>query len=435
MHLTPYAKIRGLIPRKSVYWVHPRSTWANDYDAKVVWFHDGDFDFSQPLNLDQVHACFGKPENETFPLFILINGNARFGNIFNAETDGATGLIVLGNLSADHIVVGGQEIFVSGELNVQELFWGLLNHGILSDTGKISTRVFINIDYGIDYQRFKNIKNIKIEHLLTDEQEDLYAEGHLLRALFEEKFVIKPNELLDDVYSLKNWLKHWLILEALEKNNRILRQTWNVDFLQKESRQTAPLHNSIFEETDYQHAIPEHDIRRNNGMSQKRIIEANQFDLQKDALITFVKLCLNEPYLSVATRFLEQTTIEELEQDVELLDALWLFCEDNDIPLLTRLDWKADVEDFVYFLDRKLRLNFDIEIDLHAIQLTDGLTLDKAMQQYDGLLRQNKLQLGFASDDSDHYIFFVHPTEAAGNMAGLFERSGSGYVYQVTQDL
>lgn len=427
MHLTSYAKVKHLLPRKSVYWVHPRSTWADDYDAKVVWFHDGDFDFSQPLNLDQVQACFGKPENETFPLFILINGNARFGNIFNAKTDGTTGLIVLGNLSADHIVVGGQEIFVAGDLAMKELFWGDDNHGNLTANGKISTRVFINTNYGTDYNRFKNGKNLQIEHLLTDEQEDLCAEGHLLRALFEEKFVLKPDELLDDVYSLKDWLKDWLILEALEKNERVLRQAWNADFFRAENRQSPPPNTPISKGIDDGYDVLLHDIKENTA--------ENRFDLSKSTFITLIRLCLNEPHLSAATRFLEQTTEGQLEGRSDLLDAFWLFCGDNDISLLTRLDWKAEVEDFVYFLDRKLRQNFGMEIDLQAIRLADDLPLDKAMQQYDGLIRHNGLQLGFADDASDSYIFFVHPTEAAGVMAGLFEVSGLGYAYQEAQDL
>lgn len=63
------------------------------------------------------------------------------GHIYNQDTDGACGLIVLGNLSARNMVVGGQEIYVTGDLAVAELCWGDYNHGTLMVQGNASAAV------------------------------------------------------------------------------------------------------------------------------------------------------------------------------------------------------------------------------------------------------------------------------------------------------
>lgn len=235
MQLVSYLQIKQFIPKDSCYYSDENSYYQHEYDDKNVWFHDGDYEFSDPLNLDLVDQIYSPSELPDYSPFMLINGSASFGNIFNWETDGSAGLVVLGNLSVENMVVGGQEIYVDGDLEVKDLFWGDYNHGHLTVNGKITSRVFLNTDYGFDHERFKKGDNIAIEHLLTDEQEDLYIEGDYLKALFNEKFIFNPEEIDDDIYSWKQWLKEWLILEALEKREPVLSTSWNVDFLPKEA--------------------------------------------------------------------------------------------------------------------------------------------------------------------------------------------------------
>ncbi|HFT8628379.1 TPA: hypothetical protein ACGSTE_005927 [Pseudomonas aeruginosa] len=52
-------------------------------------------------------------------------------HMWSLETDGAGGLIVLGDLTARNAMVGGQQIFVGGYLRIAELYWGYYNHGCL----------------------------------------------------------------------------------------------------------------------------------------------------------------------------------------------------------------------------------------------------------------------------------------------------------------
>lgn len=78
---------------------------------------------------------------------ILIDGNLEVDRyIYNENTDGAAGLIVNGDLAVRNMLVGGQEIYVSGSLTVRELFWGDYNHGDLTVKGDASAAVFADTD-------------------------------------------------------------------------------------------------------------------------------------------------------------------------------------------------------------------------------------------------------------------------------------------------
>src|SRR5690554_7585111 len=127
MKTLKYHEIQHLIPQDSVY---------SGYENEIVLFHEGDWT-TDKIDLDYADKLIPDYTDKEFPLLILVNGNVSIKNIFNGETDGSTGLIVLGNLTADNIVVGGQEIYVSGDLNVSGLYWGDYNHGNLEAKGTI----------------------------------------------------------------------------------------------------------------------------------------------------------------------------------------------------------------------------------------------------------------------------------------------------------
>lgn len=89
-------------------------------------------------------AHWPQPDGDPVPLFlVVVDGDLRVETLFNWDTDGCTGLIVRGNLSLGHAVVGGQEIYVCGDLSVRELFWGDYNHGGLQVRGRIRARLLM----------------------------------------------------------------------------------------------------------------------------------------------------------------------------------------------------------------------------------------------------------------------------------------------------
>lgn len=212
---------------ESVAHLIPEECWYKheDYTCDVIFF-EGDQQWDEPLDLDNAYAV---DETDDFHPFILVNGNLKAGNIFNAETDGSTGLIVLGNLEADNIVVGGQEIYVTGNLTVKDLFWGDYNHGGLLVKGSIQAKVFLNTDYGVEHARFLEENNIQIAHLLWDEQDDDYSDPDYLKTLFLPEFLLTEEEQDDDdIWSWKCWLNTSAVLTALEQKKPLLQKNIEV---------------------------------------------------------------------------------------------------------------------------------------------------------------------------------------------------------------
>ena len=78
----------------------------------------------------------------------LITGNLRVnGNITNEQDDGALSLVVLGDLHAKNIAIGGQNFYVRGNVNVEGVFCGSYNHGETHVDGNLSAGLLISNDY------------------------------------------------------------------------------------------------------------------------------------------------------------------------------------------------------------------------------------------------------------------------------------------------
>ncbi|MFD2118002.1 hypothetical protein ACFSTH_02275 [Paenibacillus yanchengensis] len=119
------------------------SSWRKYYKATdtddLVAYYDGDLTLSS-LNLDwYMHF----PEDKGV-LCIYVKGNCTIDYIYNQETDGAIALVVEGDLIAKNVVVGGQEIYVVGNMLVEEILCGSYNHGELIVEGNLSTNILIS---------------------------------------------------------------------------------------------------------------------------------------------------------------------------------------------------------------------------------------------------------------------------------------------------
>ncbi|MVT09865.1 hypothetical protein [Chitinophaga tropicalis] len=237
MEQKKFKEIKHLLPADS--WAAWRNKENNgEFEEELVMHHKGDWETSN-INLDDPGG------NGESIFLILIEGNLKAGNIYNKDTDGATGLIILGNLTADNIVVGGQEIYVTGNLYVKDLYWGHYNHGTLISKGAVQARVFISTDYSFDYKRFKQKDRIDLEYLLWDEDKG-YKERDPLPALFEEHFLSEPDDEYDDeIYSWSSWLDRREILGALDNNESVLR----ADFL-KDPQAPSFFQDDLISETN-----------------------------------------------------------------------------------------------------------------------------------------------------------------------------------------
>lgn len=127
-------------------WAYWRNEKHNgEFEDEAVLYCKGNT-LIDHLDLDDASHLDGAAGMEHV-FMIVVEGDLEVSSyIFNEDTDGATGLIVLGNLTAGNIVAGGQEIYVTGNLSVNGLFWGDYNHGDLTVTGNASAAVFMETE-------------------------------------------------------------------------------------------------------------------------------------------------------------------------------------------------------------------------------------------------------------------------------------------------
>lgn len=111
------------------------------FSTEKIAVHHGDLVLDHLL-LDEISGLVG--EEGVYSLLVLGNLTVRY--IYNESTDGAVHLVVLGNLQAQNIAVGGQVIYIQGNLLVNELCWGDYNHGDLHVKGNAAAKVLMLTD-------------------------------------------------------------------------------------------------------------------------------------------------------------------------------------------------------------------------------------------------------------------------------------------------
>lgn len=131
MEYIKFKEVKHKMPNDS--WYHSLLDKGNEeFDEGLVLLIEGDYEVG---NLDlgapliPFRERFNNYEaylNQEMCIIILIEGNLKARNIYNFNTDRSTSLCVLGNVDAENIVIGGQELYVAGNLNVAECFWGII---------------------------------------------------------------------------------------------------------------------------------------------------------------------------------------------------------------------------------------------------------------------------------------------------------------------
>ncbi len=114
--------------------------WQSEYsDSYFLWFDNN-------VTLDKLDL---EADNYEDPQFVgyIINGDLITSKILNYETDYGIHLIVLGNLITDYIAVGGQDIYIKGNLIVKNMFVGSYNHGTMYVKSNVTSPIAIIDDY------------------------------------------------------------------------------------------------------------------------------------------------------------------------------------------------------------------------------------------------------------------------------------------------
>lgn len=206
----------------------PKSSWlaekADEYAEEVVFFHEGNVELSI-LRLGEM------PE---WSLGYVIMGDLLVERIIEASDDLAMGLVVDGNLTVDYIRAGGNEIYVSGNMKVNGLFFGKYSHGSLIVEGETYANAFIADDY---------LGSLDSSWSLTDdecfEDEEISEDEY---AIAVEKIIeaIRPEFILnfdniDEPFLWAHVLDYPAIEEAMKHHLPILQDSfvnaYDINFL------------------------------------------------------------------------------------------------------------------------------------------------------------------------------------------------------------
>lgn len=444
-----YHEIQHLIPQDSVY---------SGYENEIVLFYEGDWT-TDKIDLDYADKLIPDYTDKEFPLLILVNGNVNIKNIFNGETDGSTGLIVLGNLTADNIVVGGQEIYVSGDLNVSGLYWGDYNHGNLEAKGTINIRVFLETDYGYDDDRFEKGENINIPYILLDGNEE-YLSGDWIRALFRPEFILSKEQILqyeDEIYGWKSWLNTQTIFQALEKGEPLLlpvnevnqsvfpkpeiipflfENDWiSYENLQRFGNSKLPLPNEHFSPNSLFYEYWKDDIFRRIFVNTENA-DATQVYFQKDEKFA-VYVVINPPDKKLVLCFSENVFDPKASQLLDLnehQDYLKFFQEEwekfqEEISTATYYQEKFNRTITKEIFDEILNLRIIKEKYSNYYSDESEYWFSKYCWQFRQVSDDKAARISIAIElDNQDFEFFHYELE--GEQPRLYTQDGNGYEFQ-----
>ena len=192
--LKKFNEIKDLLP--SDCWASTRNALnKNEFDNEYVLFYEGDLTLDS-LDFDHCETLAPTLTSGETIFLILVTGNLNIKQfIYNKNTDGATGLVVVGNLQAQNILVGGQEVYVAGNMNVSELFWGDYNHGDLTVKGDVAALVFADTEqYHVNINGAKNFSYHLTNYDEVGDWQNL--DSGLIAAMFDD--VLYFEDVSDD---------------------------------------------------------------------------------------------------------------------------------------------------------------------------------------------------------------------------------------------
>lgn len=197
----------------------PENSWlaanSNEFLDHTIFFHEGDVEL----------AVLRLGELPTWSLGYFIIGDVKVGRIIEASDDLAMGLIVDGSLEADHIRAGGNEIYISGDLQVNGLFFGKYNHGSLTVEGESHANCFIADDYSgwlASYWALTDDECFDDEQISDEEYHEACVE--ILEAIRPE-FLYEQDEA-DEPFLWAQLLNYYELEKAMKHNAPILQDVF-----------------------------------------------------------------------------------------------------------------------------------------------------------------------------------------------------------------
>ncbi|PUA37838.1 hypothetical protein C8Z91_17870 [Paenibacillus elgii] len=359
-----FSEIKHLLP--SDCWAYSRNEKNNgEFENETVLVYDGDLTahhihLDYPLGIDAQREC-GQHEawlEQQSVFLILIIGDLIVQNyIYNENTDGSTGLIVLGNVQASNIIVGGQEIYICGNLEVKELFWGDYNHGMLSVRGNVTAPLFVETDEY--YVGIKGERHFKKHWVDADE----FDENDVQTVLAEGCYWIDEH---DEYYEGETQLNREGMFNRLKANQPLLMEEWPEEPPRIFENEELSVNNlqrilasPLFGEDDiYRFYIDDVSIRATRPYlnEEGKKVGGNIYMLQDDTFAVFIylneKICLDIIYQNNAEEDWYQLDDRSPAPYVQLLNHYWprilkeITCRESlDVEMISY--WQEQLRDTV----------------------------------------------------------------------------------------
>jgi len=155
-------------------------------------------------------------------------------------------------------------------------------------------------------------------------------------------------------------------------------------------------------------------------------------DIQKQAYQRLTECCVHdETDRRKISTFIE--TLGDYEGDGEYLTTLnyfMEFLEKEQLNFMMAMDWKAGVEDLEWLLSTQLQRQYKLHLELPTPDQYDEMatvSVNGIFEDFDRVLRQNGLQLGFIDTQSDEYIALLHRVNEKEEVKAAVAGIGYGY--------
>lgn len=166
-----------------------------------------------------------------------------------------------------------------------------------------------------------------------------------------------------------------------------------------------------------------------------RKIEENRpllHEVQKNAYKELTELCINlNPKKNDVITFIEK--LKNYDNDSEYYTTLNYamdFLDDNSIPFILRLDWKAGIEDLEWVLKSSLKENYNLSINLpneSDYEENASVSFDNVFEDFNKPIKQKGLQMGFIDTQSDEYIIVLHKITDKDKVEKVIKEIGYDY--------
>ncbi len=136
-------------------------------------------------------------------------------------------------------------------------------------------------------------------------------------------------------------------------------------------------------------------------------------DIQKTAYCELTALCVHdEKERAEINRFIE--TLRDYDGDAYYLTTLNYFMDYMDIKKFTfimRMDWKLEVAELEWLLETRLKKHYNLSLNLPnpaSYGQDASVSATGVFEDFNRVLGEKGLQLGFIDTQSDEYIALLH---------------------------